>query len=189
MQYLTVHAFPHFAALVLLLMHVISNVTALPRRRTSWLVLAAFWLVLLSPKGAQAQDAPQPWAGVTVGVHAYTWHTRPHAEGGPLGGYENVNPGLYLRLPSGLSGGVYRNSYRRTTAWLGWTWETDRQRPVGVGLTVGGATGYEACGVCPLVVPSLRLGSERAALRVSYLPKPPQYGGSAGVHFSLETRF
>jgi hypothetical protein len=34
----------------------------------------------------------------------------------------------------------------------------------------------------PLFVPSVKLG----AVRLGYLPKPPKFGGSAGLHLSVE---
>jgi hypothetical protein len=111
--------------------------------------------------------------GLIIGLHLLTAHT--------AGGYEAVTPGIYLRHESGITAGVLRNSLRRPGAYLGYTWSRD-VGPVEVAVTVGGIAGYEAAKVMPLFVPSVKLG----AVRLGYLPKPPKFGGSAGLHLSVE---
>lgn len=122
-------------------------------------------------------------AGLVLGVHLASLHS--------AGGLQSANPGLYLRTESGFTAGVLRNSYSRTSAYAGWTFETQDKR---FALTVGGVTGYPAKPVLPLLVPSMRIGLSEwqpgAALRLSYLPKPPaDFGRSHSLHFSLERGF
>lgn len=117
--------------------------------------------------------------GMVIGLHLLTAHT--------AGGMEPMNPGLYVRMPAGFTAGAYRNSEGCGSAYAGWTVETADRR---FALTVGGVTGYRGSKLSPLVVPSVRVGLTRhASLRVAYLPKPPRYGRSAGLHFSIERGF
>lgn len=141
--------------------------------------LFAWNLVLLLafvPVKARAADAEH----LVVGAHLVTAHTKPD-------GKESATPGLYLRWPNGITVGAYRNSYGDGSVYAGYTVEAfDRH----LALTVGGVTGYRAQKVLPLVVPSVRIGLwGDTSLRVAYLPKPPKYGSSAAVHFSVEARF
>lgn len=118
--------------------------------------------------------------GITVGAHLVTAHTKPE-------GKESGTPGLYLRWPNGITVGAYRNSYGDGSVYAGYTFEAFNRH---LALTVGAVTGYRAQPVLPLVVPSLRIGLwGDTSLRVAYLPKPPKYGSSAAVHFSVEARF
>lgn len=119
-------------------------------------------------------------ATITLGVHLFSVHT--------AAGLEPVNPGLYVRHESGFTAGAFRNSYRRTSAYAGYTFETADRR---FALTVGAVTGYPAKAVLPLAVPSVRfeLGDQVAA-RVAYLPKPPgRIGHSHALHLSIEREF
>jgi hypothetical protein len=125
--------------------------------------------------------------GPTVGAHLVTAH---------FGGHDLQprTPGLYARADAGalrgLTGGVYRNSYARTSAYLGWTGQSDDRR---FALTVGAVTGYPAAPVMPLLVPSARIPLSRepggAALRVAFIPKPVRHGTAAGLHLSVEQEF
>lgn len=122
--------------------------------------------------------------GAVLGLHLATAHINPSAI---QGGAHAFNPGVYVRLANGATAGVYRNSYGNTSVYAGYTAEALGRH---VALTVGGVTGYGARTVCPLVVPSVRLGlTDTMSLRIAYLPKPPHYGHTAGVHFSIEGRF
>lgn len=122
--------------------------------------------------------------GAVLGLHLATAHINPNAI---EGGAHNFNPGIYVRLENGATAGVYRNSYGNNSAYLAYTAEALDQH---VALTVGGVSGYGAHKVCPLLVPSVRMGiTDTVSLRVAYLPKPPSYGHTAGVHFSVEGRF
>lgn len=126
-------------------------------------------------------------AGLVIGAHLATAHT--------AAGLEPVNPGIYARSEAtGLTAGVFRNSYARTSVYFGYTAETDSKR---FALTVGGVTGYPTeRAVLPLVVPSVRFEASddgsvwgKTAVRLSYLPKPPKYGRSHALHLSIERSF
>lgn len=117
-------------------------------------------------------------AGLTLGLHLLTLHSAP--------GYESQNLGLYGRhAPSGITAGLYRNSEGRASFYLGETFETADRR---FALTVGAVTGYRSRSLAPLVVPSMRLGDDDLAVRLSLIPKPP--GANAwGLHLSVEREF
>lgn len=119
-------------------------------------------------------------ATIVLGVHLFSLHTAP--------GLEAANPGLYVRHESGVTAGVFRNSYARTSAYAGYTLETADRR---FALTLGAVTGYPAKPVLPLAVPSVRFGlSDQVAARVAYLPKPPgRIGRSHALHLSIEKEF
>ena len=122
-------------------------------------------LLVMAASGAQAQ---------TLGLHLGSWHSAP--------GFNNLNPGLYLRTADGWTLGAYRNSYRVTTAYAGRTWETagDGLR---VSVTAGLATGYAHPW---LVAPSasIPLGPVRA--RVVVIPGVGQ-GQASAAHVTVET--
>lgn len=136
----------------------------------------------------------------TFGLHLASVHV-------PSRDYQrNVNPGLYVRLDSGITAGVYRNTLGRTTVYGGYTFEWGP-----FGLTLGAATGYQKHAVpvpcerahyvgctridgvsnavlVPMVAPSVRL-PEVAGLtpRLSIIPG---LAGSANVlHLSVERSF
>lgn len=138
---------------------------------------------------ARADDAATTSAttsaeSITIGLHLATHHLAvPH--GTHLQGH---NPGLYARLPSGLTLGAYHNSEGRGSAYAGYTWSSSGGT---WGLTAGVVTGYVRHPVAPLLVPSLRLplgawAGAGTALRLSFLPKPHPRG-AAGLHLSVET--
>lgn len=109
----------------------------------------------------------------TVGAHIGSWHDRP--------GFNNTNPGLYVRLDNGVTAGVYRNSLSKPSVYLGRSFETPLADWVSVAVTVGVVSGYNN----PiLVAPSIVFGSSVRTRIVGVLPA--QRGDTAGVHLSLE---
>lgn len=119
-------------------------------------------LVFLAARPAQAQ---------TLGLHVATWHDR--------SGYNNINPGVYVRTDSGFTAGAYRNSIRKPSVHAGYTWA----KPTSFGdisLTAGAVTGYDRP-LQPLLVPSIRAGHTRLTILPRADPK-----GAAGAHLSWE---
>lgn len=115
----------------------------------------------------------------TVGIHTVSVHAH--------GGYNNVNPGLYVRH-GGITFGTYRNSYRKQSAYLGYTLETPQWHSMTAAVTVGAITGYERASVMPMLVPSVAYHFGRSAVRLGIVPRPPVNGGSAAMHLMFETR-
>jgi hypothetical protein len=134
------------------------------------LALLAVVLCLL-PGSAKAGD-------FTGGLHLATHHF-----GGNL---KSETPGAYLRHSSGATGGCYGNSYDRLSCYAGWSWQTPGRM---FAITAGAVTGYPARSVMPMLVPSVRLPlpqTERAAVRLAYLPKPMKHGTAPGLHLGIE---
>jgi hypothetical protein len=85
----------------------------------------------------------------TLGIHVYTHHEKPW--------FQNRNPGLQWKQDSGLTIGGYCNSYSyrqseparqmgnlcQLTGYVGWTFETDSNRWVGVGISPVVLFGYK----------------------------------------------
>jgi hypothetical protein len=127
-------------------------------------------------------------AAWTLGAHLLSFHA-PGAytsDAGRRVAYERITPGLYLRAPSGLTFGAYRNSYGDGSAYAGWTFETESKR---FALTVAGVTGYERARVLPLLIPSVRFGlTDDLALRIAGAPRIEK-GGAALLHVAVEASF
>lgn len=70
-------------------------------------------------------------ASVTLGLHLASAHF-------PERDFSPVNPGIYFRTEQGLTGGFYRNSLGRITAYGGWEWQAGP-----VGFSLGLASGYQ----------------------------------------------
>jgi hypothetical protein len=137
--------------------------------------------------------------GLIVGMHLVSVHSHasyPVCNQGVIEQrrFEAVNPGLYMRLPSGLTAGLYRNSFGVASAYAGWTFETADGRWA---LTVGGITGYGRTPgqVAPLIVPSVRLGLDELgapgwSARLSFAAKNPRDSSTAAaLHLSVERQF
>jgi hypothetical protein len=118
-------------------------------------------------------------AAQTVGIHTVSVHEH--------SGFNNINPGLYIRYDNGLTGGFYRNSYKRESAYLGYTIETRSFHNLSAAATIGGVTGYPAARVMPLVVPSIAYHFDQSAIRLGIVPRPPKTGAAAALHLMLET--
>lgn len=90
-------------------------------------------------------------------------------------------------MREGLTAGVYYNSYRRATAYAGWTWQTDDGR---LALTAAAATGYPQAPVVPVLIPSFTAPlSPTWSARLSVVPKPAWPPEPAVFHLSLERRW
>lgn len=123
-----------------------------------------------------------------VGVHLTSWHSKP--------GYNNTNPGMYVRLSNGLVMGAYRNSLEKTSAYIGAHFDAALSEHVNAGLTVGVVNGYPGNkwrigrDVVPLFVPSLALDIGRSvSVRISLIPNVAGINDVSVVHLSLERRF
>lgn len=127
---------------------------------------------------------------VTLGVHLATYHVK--------SGYNNVNPGVYVRWGY-FTAGTYHNSVNRQSSYVGLTyeWETPSWPLVSaMALTAGAISGYAYRPVIPFIIPSARFDLTRdISLRTTLVPEPlftnRKLTGirAAGLHISLERRF
>lgn len=88
-----------------------------------------------------------------------------------------ATPGVYLVAPSGLTAGMYRNTLRRTSVQLGYTYELSNRWAISGGLVSGyPATkrGYASDPTSRLptvyAAVSYRFGGERLGARVLWVP-------------------
>lgn len=156
-------------------------------KKTTWLLATAACaagLFLLSSK-ANAELVVHT-AGMHVGSHHF-----------PNEGWNNVNPGVYLRgsinsrsdelrwLDGDYVVGAYYNSERKGSLYAG------RIYPIAANLdvVVGVISGYKAAPILPMVVPSVHFRLlDGWNARVHYLPKIEKSGAHV-VHLSLERKF
>jgi hypothetical protein len=116
-----------------------------------------------------------------VGVHVGSWHSEP--------GFNNTNPGVYVRTADGWTLGAYRNSVRRTSTYAGWTTGVDLAAGVRAEVTVGAIAGYFRP-VLPMAVPSVRFAlGEHLGARLILIPRiNPKLGAhvvSLAIDWSL----
>lgn len=153
--------------------------------------LAAITLALA---GLTAHAAPglnftlDSFAPEAVGLHLASVHSNNGRDYMGPDGWNDANPGVYIRLHNGLTAGVLQNSERRTSVYGGWTISTPGRM---FSLTLGAITGYEGHTLYPLVVPSMNLnlaavGLPTLSLRTALLLPP---GCPAAVHFMIEHKF
>jgi hypothetical protein len=110
----------------------------------------------------------------TLGLHVGSWHDRP--------GFNNVNPGLYW-VHGGAVVGAYRNSERGNSAYAGRVFESGP-----FSLVAGVVVGYKRRPVMPMLLPSVRVGNDDLAARISVIPAVEKKGTTV-LHLSLETKF
>ena len=117
----------------------------------------------------------------TLGIHLVSWHDKP--------GYNNDNPGLYLKTKEGYLIGTVKNSEGNQSYYAGRVFDYPLTRRVTGSLTVGVISGYKVSPIMPLVTPSISVRVNPIdSLRVSYLPRVNK-SGSHALHLSFERRF
>ena len=113
-------------------------------------------------------------ADTIYGLHLGSHHL-------PARDFNNFNPGAYVRWSNGITVGGYYNSERKTSAYVGYTYEWGS-----LAVTLGGITGYKRMAVLPMIVPSVKLGKiNDATFRLAALPKLEK-SGAAVLHLMVE---
>lgn len=75
--------------------------------------------------------------GLVLGLHLLSYHT-------PVNdAHNNVNPGIYAKTQEGWTAGIYENTWKRTSVYLGKTWSYEFQDG-DLSFLAGGVTGYKA---------------------------------------------
>lgn len=93
--------------------------------------------------------------------------------------FEKFSPGIGYMNESGLGGGVYRNSYGKTSVYGGKEFRAPINGLLDAGVTLGAVTGYPKSSVLPMALPGLMMktgGSEWALLF-----QPPVNGTTKGA--------
>lgn len=140
------------------------------------MIVRKLTIALLATFAVAAANADEVAA---VGVHIGSHHF-------PAYQYNNFNPGVYVRMKSGLTAGAYYNSERRASAYVGYTHEWGR-----FAITVGAVSGYtmgrEKVRIYPMVVPSVKLGTiENVTFRLAVMPQVSKNMGATAVHLMAE---
>ena len=89
--------------------------------------------------------SPLLLGATTLGLHIGSKHDTQ--------GFNDTNPGVYLRLDNGSTLGTVRNSLNQQSFYAGMTWGRQVTENLEVGVTVGGITGYKLP-VTPMIIPS-----------------------------------
>lgn len=106
----------------------------------------------------------------------------------PQYSYNNSNPGIYVRMESGMTYGAYYNSERRMSFYGGYTYQVNEKIAVTVGLISGYSLGRDKTRIYPMIVPSLKLGKiGDTTLRLAIMPQASSknYGATA-IHLMAE---
>lgn len=110
-------------------------------------------------------------------------------------GYNEMNPGLGLRLPLFNSrwfaaAGFYRNSLDRNTTYVGVGVNVPLSNHVGLRFTTGMMTGYEVP-FLPVVIPEMVISGKNYGVAIGFVPKIVyrNYTNDAAFMFSLTKRF
>lgn len=116
-------------------------------------------------------------AATVIGVHLGSIHHSGYTE------YNNTNPGLYVRSPTGWQAGTYWNSHRKMTVYGGkaFIFAKVPEHDWDFGVFVGAATGYPWGKITPMGALSTRFGWAR----LSFSP-PVGDKVSATLHLSFE---
>lgn len=132
----------------------------------------------------------EPYKLNTVGLHLGTKHfsqnkvSSKHAQGT----WNDINPGVYVKLQNGMTFGTYYNSERKQSAYVGRTFSKNLTQNLEIAATVGIISGYNKS-VLPLVLPTVAYKFHQDfAARVGFVPKVNKQG-SAGLHFMVEKQF
>lgn len=122
-------------------------------------------------------------AAAVIGVHLTSVHLQPELaeRNGNPEGYNDANPGLYVRTAAGWQAGSYWNSHRKPTFYAGKAWTLVAGDGWDAGVFLAGATGYPAGSVVPMVAASVRVG----VIRFTATPRVGDKA-SAVVHASIE---
>ena len=93
--------------------------------------------------------------------------------------FNEANPGIGYRHDNGLLGGVYKNSYGKTSVYAGKNWQVPVGGLLNAGVTVGGVTGYPAGKVLPMLVPEIN--AKTGDVTWALMLQPPVGGKTKGA--------
>jgi hypothetical protein len=154
------------------------------RQKPALAVVFVFAILSLCPRSyGQSKD-------IEFILHGVSMHFNPYQRDSD--NWNERNPGFGVRLPLNgknsfaFQGGVYKNSFARTSLYAGIDWLPVHYKFIGMGAGLGAATGYLQTSSAPIPVggPVLQLAvSDRTCMRFRFFP--PVIPGDSGA-FSLE---
>ena len=119
-----------------------------------------------------------------IGLHLVSQHTEP--------GYNNVNPGVYVRSECGITAGVYKNSFRRGSVYISYSYDP---KDLPIWASVGAITGYRKLPgtnfrLSPLAIVGLKTPEYKGyRLRLGYIPHVEPMTHTNVFHLMLEKEF
>lgn len=114
---------------------------------------------------------------LAIGLHLGTAHSNITTGYSP----NDFNPGVYVETVDNYSLGMYYNSDKKSTIYVGKTLHYSN-----VSLLIGVATGYNKP-LTPAIIPSIKIPiTKDFSSRFWYIPK--YNSGASGVHMSIEWR-
>lgn len=151
--------------------------------------LVSVLILSCTPKPVHAEEVQgdnfsvityNPYAVNAVGLHLGSKHAQ--------GTWNDINPGVYVKLQNGMTFGTYYNSERKQSAYVGRTFSKNLTQNLEIAATVGIISGYNKS-VLPLVLPTVAYKFHQDfAARVGFVPKVNKQG-SAGLHLMIEKQF
>lgn len=126
----------------------------------------------------------------TIGIHAGSKHSK--------SGFNDFNPGAYLIFDkstdsgTGLTIGGYRNSYRKSSIYAGYTKKINLASGVNLSIQGGIISGYKSIygyHLMPMIAPSMTFEvTDDISARIFYIPKMTKNGVHV-VSFAVESHF
>ena len=114
---------------------------------------------------------------LAIGVHLGTVHTNVNSDYSP----NNTNPGLYVETADNFMLGMYYNSDRKSTIYVGKALHYGQ-----ASVMIGVATGYNKP-LVPAIIPAYNVPlAKDFSGKIWYVPKVAS--GAEAVHFSIEWR-
>lgn len=124
-------------------------------------------------------QAGETWITVPIA----SWHTERQRENGK-GAYEQTNLGLGLEYVLSerwrLGAGIYRNSIRSDTGYVGALFAPVKWGPVRLGASVGVVSGY-ASNLMPVVVPTAMIEGKSVGANLLFIPAYDGQPGGVGL--------
>lgn len=124
------------------------------------------------------------FAIAAIGLHLVSWHDEP--------GYNNTNPGVYVKSECGLTAGVYKNSFSRVSVYGAYSYDPPK---LPFWASAGFATGYAKIPgtnfrLSPIAIVGLKSPQYKGYLfRVGYIPKIGGVNNVNVVHLMIEKAF
>ena len=134
-------------------------------------LLAMLTLALSAHAGPFKRIQSQPISEVWLNPGMYSWHFNRHKG---LNG-SNFGFGAEYRYStvSSVTAGVFDNSDRRTSHYLGWYWQPVAMGPLRIGAVAGAIDGYPKMrngGWFPAVIPTVSMEYGRIGMNLMIIP-------------------
>jgi len=120
-----------------------------------------------------------PLENTTIGFHLGSVHSAT--------GYNDFNPGVYIKFQNNITFGNYYNSNYHQSTYAGYTYAYNNN----IDITTGLITGYQIYRYTPLLIPSYKFPNliDAVTLRVAFIPRFFGVVQANVIHAMVETNF